>query len=104
MRLTSRSLGQRVCVYNESRGWHPDNDCQAPATHHVLWHSGSMSVACPKHVRLARMLDGYVMEHEIGGVCAMPGTLWIIKANICVLDDRGDEARAAHFELLKMAA
>lgn len=53
---------------------------------------GTVSLAaCEAHRRTAQASGEFVMEHEYTGLCGFPSTLWNEEANVCVLDDSGEE-------------
>lgn len=81
-----------VCVYSLRPA---DPQCDAPATVHVLTESPAYGVvalaSCDTHADIARAAGEYVMEHEHAGLCGLPGTIWHLVENRCVLDDSGVE-------------
>lgn len=81
-----------VCVYSRSPG---EPQCDAPATVHVMTDSAEYGVvalaSCDTHAPIARAAGEYVMEHEHAGLCGLPGTIWHLAENRCVVDDSGVE-------------
>ncbi|HEX5995997.1 MAG TPA: hypothetical protein VFY84_12715 [Jiangellales bacterium] len=81
-----------VCVYSPRPGGDP---CGREATLHVLTESqqyGLVALAsCAGHALIARAAGRFVMEHDFAGVCDLPGTIWHLTENRCVIDDSGVE-------------
>jgi hypothetical protein len=81
-----------VCVYIHRHG---GPQCDAPATVHVMSDTEQYGVvgfaACDVHARIARAAGRFVMEHPHAGYCGLPGTIWHLELNVCVLDDSGEE-------------
>lgn len=81
-----------VCEYSPKLG---AKKCNLPSTVHVMVDDpkyGRIALqSCSNHVSHARAAGRYVMEHKREGVCCLPGTLWLYKENVCVLDISGVE-------------
>ena len=78
--------------------------CENSATTHLWLEHDTLgdvdTFACAEHVAIARQAQPVLDEHEFGGVCGMPGTLWDFDEHCCHLDDSVVELPAKAAELV----
>lgn len=94
-----------LCAYSPNPG---DPQCETPAAVHLMVDTGRYGVvalqSCVAHAGIARSSADVLMEHPYEGACWFPNSLWNQAANVCVIDDSGQERAEIRRELVNALA
>lgn len=75
-------------VARQCTRWLGDHNCGKPAARHVIWNDEmENSFVCQEHLGELGTVWSFLLAHEVGPDCAMPGSMVFFDENVCRCPD-----------------